>query len=67
MWAEVLDADAFDAFKESQGGCFDKATAKRLRQNIYCTGNSVEPGEAFRKFRGRDPIVEPMLKKKGLM
>jgi peptidyl-dipeptidase Dcp len=68
LWAEVLDADAFDAFKESQvGGCFDKATAERLRQNIYSTGNSVEPGEAFRKFRGRDPIVEPMLKKKGLM
>jgi peptidyl-dipeptidase Dcp len=67
LWAEVLDADAFDAFKESGNGCFDKATAERLRACIYSTGNSVEPGEAFRKFRGRDPVVEPMLKKKGLM
>jgi len=66
LWAEVLDADAFDAFLET-GNCFDKATADRLRRNIYSTGNSVNPMEAYRAFRGRDPTIEAMLKKKGLV
>ncbi|MBL8514809.1 MAG: M3 family metallopeptidase, partial [Betaproteobacteria bacterium] len=58
LWAEVLDADGFEAFKEA-GSAFDPATAKRLHDCIYSTGNSVEPGTTFRAFRGRDPIVEP--------
>lgn len=66
LWAEVLDADGFDAFIEA-GDVFDKATATRLRRYIYSTGNSIEPGEAYRLFRGRDPTVNPMLKKKGLL
>ncbi|KDO33213.1 hypothetical protein SPRG_02023 [Saprolegnia parasitica CBS 223.65] len=66
LWAEVLDADAFDAFLES-GDVFDSATAKRVRENIYSTGNSVHPMDAYRAFRGRDPVIEPMLKKKGLL
>jgi peptidyl-dipeptidase Dcp len=63
LWAEVLDADAFDAFLEA-GSCFDPATAARARSCIYAAGASVEPGAAFRAFRGRDPSVVPMLKKK---
>lgn len=66
LWAEVLDADGFDAFLES-GDIFDAATAQRVRRFIYSSGNSLEPGAAFRAFRGRDPSVEPMLKKKGLL
>ncbi|KDO33215.1 hypothetical protein SPRG_02025 [Saprolegnia parasitica CBS 223.65] len=66
LWAEVLDADAFDAFLES-GDIFDSATAKRVRENIYSTGNSVHPMDAYRAFRGRDPVIEPMLKKKCLL
>ncbi|OQR81965.1 peptidyl dipeptidase [Achlya hypogyna] len=66
LWAEVLDADAFDAFVEV-GAIFDDATAKRVRGNIYSTGNSVHPMDAYRAFRGRDPVIEPMLKKKGLL
>ena len=66
LWAEVLDADAFDTFLES-GDVFDPPTAARLREWIYSSGNSVEPSEAYRKFKGRDPTVEPMLKKKGLL
>jgi peptidyl-dipeptidase Dcp len=65
LWAEVLDADGFDAFKES-GDIFDKATADRLRKFVYSSGNSIDPALAYRSFRGRDPIVEPMLKKRGL-
>lgn len=66
LWAEVLDADAFDCFLES-GDVFDPTTAARLRECIYSSGNSIEPSEAFRLFKGRDPTVEPMLKKKGLL
>jgi peptidyl-dipeptidase Dcp len=66
LWAEVLDCDAYDAFVEA-GNVFDGAVAARLRDCIYSSGNSVEPGEAFRRFRGRDPVVEPMLKDRGLL
>lgn len=66
LWAEVLDCDAFDAFVEA-GDVFDTAVAARLRACILSAGNSREPGEAFRAFRGRDPVVEPMLKDRGLL
>ena len=66
LWAEVLDCDAFDAFVEA-GNVFDTAVAARLRECILSAGNSREPGEAFRAFRGRDPVVEPMLKDRGLL
>jgi peptidyl-dipeptidase Dcp len=67
LWAEVLDADAFEAFKEAAGGVFDPAVAQRVLESVYAQGNTVEPGEAFRRFRGRDPVIGPMLKKKGLL
>lgn len=66
MWAEVLDCDAFDAFVEA-GDPFDRATAERLHACVLSSGNSREPGEAFRAFRGRDAVVEPMLKSRGLL
>ncbi|WP_343626849.1 M3 family metallopeptidase [Roseateles puraquae] len=66
LWAEVLDCDAFDAFVEA-GDVFDPTVAARLRECILSAGNSREPGEAFRAFRGRDPVVEPMLKDRGLL
>jgi peptidyl-dipeptidase Dcp len=66
LWAEVLDADGFDAFVET-GNPFDAATAQRLRKFVFSSGNSVEPTEAYRAFRGRPPLVTPMLKKKGLL
>ncbi|RKP56643.1 M3 family metallopeptidase [Pararobbsia silviterrae] len=66
MWAEVLDADGYDAFVE-QGDPFDAATAQRLHRYIYSSGNSLEPGAAYRAFRGREPKVEPMLAKRGLI
>ncbi len=66
LWAEVLDADAFDAFVET-GDIFDVSTAQRLLANIYSAGNRQAPREAYRAFRGRDAKVEPMLAKKGLL
>jgi peptidyl-dipeptidase Dcp len=66
LWAEVLDADAFDAFVEA-GDPFDADVAQRLRRFIYSSGNSLPPDAAYRAFRGRDPDVTPMLRKKGLL
>jgi peptidyl-dipeptidase Dcp len=66
LWAEVLDADGYEAFVEA-GSPFDAAVAERLLACIYSTGNSREPGAAYRAFRGRDAAVEPMLRGRGLL
>ncbi|MDE2503942.1 MAG: M3 family metallopeptidase [Burkholderiales bacterium] len=66
LWAEVLAADGHDAFVEA-GDPFDAATAARLQRHIYATGNSVEPGAAYRAFRGRAARVEPLLRQRGLI
>ena len=65
LWAEVLDADGFDAFVEA-GSLFDPTVAERLKRCIYATGDSIEPGAAFAAFRGRAPRVQPMLRQRGL-
>ncbi len=66
LWAEVLDADGYDAFNEA-GSPFDPVVAQRLLQHIYSSGNSVEPGAAYVAFRGRAPTVQPLLRKRGLL
>jgi peptidyl-dipeptidase Dcp len=66
MWAEVLDADAFDAFVEA-GNAFDAETAERLKRYVYSAGNTIEPKDGYAAFRGRAASVEPMLKKRGLV
>jgi peptidyl-dipeptidase Dcp len=66
MWSEVMDADAFAAFEEA-GDPFDRATARRLLRYIYSAGDSRDPAEAWRKFRGRPPSVEGLLRKRGLI
>ena len=65
MWSEVMDADAFAAFEEA-GGAFDPATAKSLEDNILSTGGSVEADALYKRFRGRLPGVEALLKGRGL-
>ncbi len=66
LWAEVLDHDAFDAFVEA-GDPFDKVIAKRLHDDIMCVGNSVDPGQAYRDFRGRDPRIDALLRARGFI
>ena len=66
LWAEVLDADGYEAFIEA-GHPFDPEVARRLRQFIYSSGNSMEPSAAYRAFRGRAATVEPMLRQRGLL
>ena len=64
LWAERLDADAFEAFKEH--GIFDSATAKAFRQNILEKGGSDDPMKLYETFRGAQPSLEPLLKNRGL-
>jgi peptidyl-dipeptidase Dcp len=66
LWAEVLDADGYQAFVEA-GNPFDPEIAQRLKRLIYSSGGSRDPAAAYREFRGRDPIVEPMLVDRGLV
>ena len=65
MWSEVVNADAFSGFLET-GNPFDPAMAKRLADNIYSVGGSVDPEDAYRAFRGKLPSPDAMLVKKGL-
>ena len=64
LWADVLTADAYGAFVEA-GGPYDKKVAERLRKTIFSVGNTIDPAEAYRNFRGRDPKVEALMKKRG--
>jgi peptidyl-dipeptidase Dcp len=66
MWSEVMDADAFEAFKEA-GGAFDPETAKSLETNILSMGGSRPADELYTAFRGRLPGVEALLKGRGLV
>ena len=66
LWAEVLDADGYDAFVEA-GDPFDAEVAERARKYVYSSGGTLPPAVAFRLFRGRDPRVEPLLAQRGLV
>ena len=66
LWAEVLDADAFDAFIEA-GSPFDPEVAARLHRHIYASGATVAPQAAYTAFRGRLPALTPLLAKRGLL
>ena len=65
MWSEVMDADAFGAFEEA-GDIFDPVVAKRLLDDIYSSGGSRDPEEAYVAFRGRDPEPDALLRRRGL-
>ncbi|MCX2720717.1 M3 family metallopeptidase [Lentiprolixibacter aurantiacus] len=64
-WAEVLDADAFAYFKEE--GIFDQETAQKLRRHILSKGGTEKPMELYVRFRGREPRLEALLERAGLM
>ena len=64
LWSDVLTADAFGAFVEGRGP-YDKAVAERLRKNVFSVGNTVDPADAYRAFRGRDPKIDALMKKRG--
>lgn len=64
VWAEVIDADAFHAFKEA--GLFDQKTADRFREYILSKGGTEDPMVLYKKFRGREPEIGPLLERRGL-
>lgn len=64
LWSDVITSDAFGAFVEGKGP-YDKAVGKRLVKFVFSVGNTMDPAEAYRKFRGRDPKVEALMKKRG--
>ncbi len=65
IWADVLVADAFEAFKETS--IFDKKTAESFLNNILSRGGTEDPMVLYKRFRGREPKIEPLLKKRGLL
>ncbi|HEX6715817.1 MAG TPA: M3 family metallopeptidase [Pyrinomonadaceae bacterium] len=64
LWSDVLTADAFGAFVEGKGP-YDRTVAERLRKYIFAVGNTTDPAEAYRAFRGRDPKIDALMRKRG--
>ena len=64
LWSDVLTADAFGAFTEGKGP-YDKEVAKRLVKYVFSVGNTIDPAEGYRKFRGRDPNVDALMIDRG--
>jgi peptidyl-dipeptidase Dcp len=65
MWADVLTADAAEAFQEAPGGFYDKEVAQRLVKYLFEPRNSMDPAEAYRLFRGRDAKIEALMRDRG--
>ena len=65
MWADVLTADASEAFAQAPGGYYDKELSDKLVKYLFAPRNSIDPNEAFRLFRGRDANVNALLRARG--
>ena len=65
MWADVLTADAAEAFAEAPGGFYDKDLAKKLVDYLFAVRNAVDPAEAYREFRGRDATIDALMRDRG--
>jgi peptidyl-dipeptidase Dcp len=65
LWADVLTADAAEAFREAPGGFYDKTLAKKLVDHLFAARNAVDPAEAYRAFRGRDARIDALMRDRG--
>ncbi len=65
LWAEVLTADAAEAFEQAPGGFYDKELASKLVEHLFAVRNAVDPAEAYRAFRGRDAEIAPLMRDRG--
>jgi len=65
MWADVLTADAAEAFQEAPGGFYDPEVAKKLVDHLFAVRNAVDPADAYRAFRGRDAQMEALMRDRG--
>jgi len=66
LWSEVLDSDGFEAFVET-GDLFNPEVAERLRKYVFSAGNLRDPMAAYVAFRGREPVVAPLLRSRGFL
>ena len=64
LWSDTLSADAWEAFVEA-GGPYDKTVATRLHDDIFSVGNTLDPADGYRNFRGRDPDIGALMRKRG--
>ena len=64
LWSDTLSADAWEAFVE-HGGPYDKAVATRLRDDVFSVGDTIDPADGYRAFRGRDPGIAALMRKRG--
>lgn len=64
LWADTLTADAYEAFTEAKGP-YDREVAKRLCESVFSRGNTIDPAEGYRAFRGRDPGIDALMRKRG--
>jgi peptidyl-dipeptidase Dcp len=65
MWADVLTADAAEAFAEAPGGFYDKELARKLVDNLFAPRNAIDPADAYHAFRGRDPEMRALMRDRG--
>ena len=65
MWADVLTADAAEAFADAPGGYYDAELAKRMVEHLFAPRNAVDPADAYRAFRGRDALMEALMRDRG--
>jgi peptidyl-dipeptidase Dcp len=65
LWSDTLTADAAEAFEQSPGGYYDKDLGRKLRDEIFAVGDTMDPAEAFRRFRGRDVDTAALMRKRG--
>ncbi|MBO3100211.1 M3 family metallopeptidase [Gelidibacter pelagius] len=65
MWADVLTADASEAFRDAPGGFYDKELSEKLVKYLFAPRNSMDPAEAYRLFRGRDAKIEALMRDRG--
>jgi peptidyl-dipeptidase Dcp len=64
LWSDVLTSDAWEAFVEA-GGPYDAEVARRLHDHVFSVGNTIDPAEGYRQFRGRDPEIRALMQKRG--
>jgi peptidyl-dipeptidase Dcp len=64
LWSDTLTADAWEAFTDA-GGAWDKDVATRLRDNVFSVGNTIDPADGYRAFRGRDAGIDALMRKRG--
>ena len=65
LWAEVLTADAAEAFAQAPGGFYDKELSKKMVDNLFAVRNKIDPALAYRAFRGRDASIDALLRDRG--